>query len=380
MLLLLPVAAASGWFIARRHFNQQGSTDQKISTDYFKGINFVLNEQPDKAIEIFVNMLEVDSHTVETHLALGNLFRKRGEAERAIRIHQNLIARPNLSRLQRSQALLELGQDYMLAGLLDRAENLFNELLALNEHTVPALRYLKDIYEQEKEWTRAILVAQKLEHKSKISQKNVIANYYCEMAERSMQQGENIRSREHIGAALSTNPGCVRASILRGRMEVSGNNDKAAIRSYKKVFQQDPDYFPEVMQPLLDCMKSISRPAAIKKYFSQVLPAQHAVRPVIIYCEYLKTQYSENEAIEFLSDYLTQHPSLQGLNYLLEFNNTVTDEEFMMKLKKIIEKLLTANPAYVCSQCGFSGKKMHWQCPGCKSWNSVSPHQDILGV
>lgn len=154
MWLLLPVAAASGWVMAKRSIRRENRRSLEIPPAYFKGINYFLNEQPDKAIDVFIKMLEVDSDTVETHLALGNLFRRRGEVDRAIRIHQNLIARSSLKREQRSQALLELGQDYMQAGLLDRAESLFNELIELDDHTLPALRLLNDVYEQEKSGAR----------------------------------------------------------------------------------------------------------------------------------------------------------------------------------------------------------------------------------
>jgi lipopolysaccharide biosynthesis regulator YciM len=153
LLLLLPVAAASGWIAARRSQRQErGKCVNDTSPVYFRGLNHLLNEEPDKAIDAFVEMLEVDSDTVETHLALGNLFRRRGEVERAIRIHQNLIARPALTREQRAQALLELGQDYMRAGLLDRAENLFRELKDTRLHVRQALKNLLVIYEKERDW------------------------------------------------------------------------------------------------------------------------------------------------------------------------------------------------------------------------------------
>ena len=162
--LLLPVAALSGWWIGRRRGNSnKNQSSSSIYPEYFKGLNFVLNEQPDKAIEVFIRMLEVDSETVETHLALGNLFRRRGEVDRAIRIHQNLIARPTLDREQRAHALLELGMDYMRLGLLDRAEGLFLELVESDLHLNQAYTELLEIYQQEKDWENAINIARKLE-------------------------------------------------------------------------------------------------------------------------------------------------------------------------------------------------------------------------
>jgi len=161
--LLLPVAAASGWWVARHtELVSQARKKSSLTSDYFKGLNYLVNEQPDKAIEVFIRVVEVDSETIETHLALGSLFRRRGEVDRAIRIHQNLIARPSLNREQRTQALLELGQDYMNAGLLDRAESLFLELVELDAHTVRALQLLADIYEQEKDWQACLDIVEQL--------------------------------------------------------------------------------------------------------------------------------------------------------------------------------------------------------------------------
>src|SRR5713101_7419737 len=183
--LLLPLAAGSGWLVAR--FDQKRhAAARDLPSAYFKGLNFLLNEQPDKAIEIFIQVLEVNSETVETHLALGNLFRRRGEVERAIRIHQNLIARPTLDREQRTYALLELAQDYFKAGLFDRAENLFLELAEIRAHSEQALRLLLSIYQQEKEWDKAIQTGRRLARVAGKSMDGVIAQYYCEQAEQAV--------------------------------------------------------------------------------------------------------------------------------------------------------------------------------------------------
>src|SRR3972149_1945846 len=181
--LLLPLAAASGWFVARLEQKRRVQKSLDLPSAYFTGLNFLLNEQPDKAIEVFIRVLEVNSDTVETHLALGNLFRRRGEVERAIRIHQNLIARPTLDKEQRSHALMELGQDYFKAGLFDRAENLFLELAEIQAHSEQALKLLLHIYQQEKEWEKAIDVTRKLAPiTGKIMDEN-IAHFYCELAD-----------------------------------------------------------------------------------------------------------------------------------------------------------------------------------------------------
>jgi hypothetical protein len=164
LLLLLPVAVYFGWWLARAiERRSSGKRKRLFSDQYFQGLNYLLNEQPDKAIQVFLELAEVNQETVETHMALGNLFRRRGEVDRAIRFHQNIIAKHGLQPEQRTQALLELGEDYMRAGLLDRAERLFSELIETDAHTPSALRSLLDIYQQEKDWDKALEQAQRLE-------------------------------------------------------------------------------------------------------------------------------------------------------------------------------------------------------------------------
>jgi len=218
--LLLPVAAASGWLVAQRG-------KSFLSPDYFKGLNYLLNEEPDKAIDVFIKLIDVDSDTVETHLALGLLFRRRGEVNRAIRIHQNLIARTTLNPQQRSLALFELAHDYRHAGLLDRAEDLFRELAISGKYQVLALRQLLEIYQQEQDWNKAINIAQKLvvfDNK----QMHTIAQYYCELAEDYRQKGQNDAALEAIENALKADQNCVRASLIEGQLALQRDSREQA--------------------------------------------------------------------------------------------------------------------------------------------------------
>ena len=380
--LLLPIAAASGWYIARRDMRrQQPGRRPDLSSDYFKGLNFLLNEQPDKAIEVFIQMLEVDSETVETHLALGNLFRRRGEVDRAIRIHQNIIARPTLSRSQRSLALYELGQDYMRAGLLDRAENLFQELIELGEYKTEALKQLLEIYEQEKDWSKAAETARSYEFVTGKRTHTVIAHYYCEQAEAAMTAHDVRGAQQAIKKALSVDKSCVRASLLLGKLESSSGDCVAAIRAYRKIEEQDSGYISEAIAPLEKCYRSMGNLSEYRSYLEGILNKHGGVTAMLALAELMKAEQGDRSAMQFIIEQLRKRPSVRGLERLVAYNMQNTEgpaRENMQILGDLIKKLSTLKSSYKCQSCGFEAKAMHWHCPSCKRWNSVKPLQDIV--
>lgn len=383
LFMLLPIAALSGWYIGRRErpgkLNYRG---MEIPLDYIKGLNYLLNEQPDKAIDVFIQMLDVNSDTVETHLALGSLFRRRGEVDRAIRIHQNLIARPTLNVEQRTQALNELGQDYMRAGLLDRAEALFKELVESGPHTIHALNQLIDIYQQEKDWEKAIEAARLLAIKTGKSQDSVIAHYYCEMAEHELRDNELNKAIKLIKRALSTDHRCARASILEGDVETQLGNYKSAIRAYRRIEDQDPDYIPEILESLTACYRALNRIDEMVTYLQEILKRQGGISVMLTLAELLREREGDTVSAEFIARYLEHKPSLRGMDRLIDLAiKHIKDpaKDKLEALKKVTSQLLVNNPVYKCDHCGFHGKTLHWQCPGCKSWNTVKPIQGVEG-
>src|SRR5688572_10977069 len=230
-LLLIFIAIFSAWYLGYRSRQENGNPQKlNLPRDYLIGLNFLLNEEPDKAVDIFIKMLEVDSETVETHLAVGKLFRRRGEVDRAIRIHQNLIARPQLDKNYREQSLFALGQDYLSAGVLDRAERIFLELAEVKSFAASALHALLDIYQQEKSWENAISTAKKLAQASKKSMHLGIAHYYCELAETVFAKGQIEQANQYVKEALDSDQECVRASLLLARFEMHKNDYKSALR------------------------------------------------------------------------------------------------------------------------------------------------------
>jgi lipopolysaccharide biosynthesis regulator YciM len=377
--LLLPVAAASGWFIARADSNRKPSKSSHLvdlPEAYFRGLNFLLNEQPDKAIEVFIKVLEVNSETAETHLALGNLFRRRGEVERAIRIHQNLIARPSLDREQRSLALLELGQDYLKAGLLDRAENLFSELVENRMYSEQALRWLLNIYQQEKEWENAIATCRRLARITRTSMDDVIAHYYCELAEVKMKKGDHKAVRLFLRKAMAVDNNCVRASILLGDLEAEEKRDPEAIKTWKRVEEQDSQFLGEVAVRIGDAYRRLGDEAGLYQYIDGALERQQDNGLMLELVNIIKDRDGLDAAEKYVVGWLRRNPSVQGLERLIELNMLQSEgaaRDDLMLLKGIIENLGERQHGYLCEHCGFRGTTLHWMCPGCSQWNTVKP-------
>jgi len=376
LLLLLPVAAASGWWAARRSTRKEQGVCVDRDPAYFKGLNYLLNEQPDKAIDVFIKLLEVDNETVETHLALGNLFRRRGEVDRAIRIHQNLISRSTLSREQRALALLELGQDYMRAGLFDRAESLFSELVEMGLHRERALSNLQEIYQQEKEWERCLEVARQLELVSGKSHGREIAHYHCEQAVEALEAGDVKTARAMTGKALGVDKRCVRATLMQADMERSCNALKAAITGYKQVVRQDADFIAEMLPRLIDCYRQLGEEEELTEYLRGLYQQQRDTRTMLAFADVLLSGGAEEAAHRLVEEHLGRHADLCGLERFITLKRKSAAGEFQEVLDvlfHVVSRLQQKTPAYQCTRCGFSARRLHWQCPGCKGWGTVRP-------
>lgn len=381
LFFLLPIAAVSGWWVGSRAQGNERQCDD-LSSDYFKGLNYLLGEQPDKAIDVFVKMLEVNSETVETHLALGNLFRRRGEVDRSIRIHQNLIARPTLSREQRALALFELGRDYLHAGMLGRAESLFLELLAHGSHRAEALERLLDIYQQEKGWEKAIDVAQRLENASGRRMKDLIAQFYCELASLSRDDGDDKSAQRYLHQALSTDRACVRASLLKAGMKMAEGNYKAAVKSLLQVEQQDSAYLSEAVPLLLECYNQLDAQGEGERYLRHLFESYGGIASLLSLAELIRQREGEKAAAELIVTSLRQRPSVRGLDRLIDYHLASSESGArgnLLILKEVTKRLTEERPAYLCRNCGFKAKVLHWQCPGCRQWGSIRSVQGVVG-
>lgn len=373
LFFLLPIAALSGWLLARKYYKHNSRLQAAaVSPDYFQGLNYLLNEQHDKAIEVFVRLLEVNSDTVETHLALANLFRRRGETERAVRIHQNLIARPNLPAAQRTQALVELGLDYMNAGVLDRAEQLFLDLISKPSPPTEAFKQLLRIYQQEKTWQKAIEMAKKVQSQSNENMGSLIAQFYCELAEQQLKSS-NTNVATLLKSAHSHDRNCVRATLLEAKLYMQADNFRKASKTLLCIEKQDHRYIQEALPLLLDCYLQMNNLKVFNHWLHTLLiehPNMTSARLMLTHV--IQLQQGSQAAQDYLYPQLREHPSVEGLHRLISLGEQ-SNPMLVPLIKGITDTLVRRGNRYTCQSCGFAGKRMHWQCPGCKQWGSVQP-------
>jgi lipopolysaccharide biosynthesis regulator YciM len=374
LLLLLPLAAGSGWLGATQALAKRRQSDASLPSAYFKGLNFLLNEQHDKALDVLVAALEQDKETVEVQLALGSLFRKRGEIQRATRVHQNLVARTQLDNSEKLQALYELAQDYYKAGLLDRAEHLLVEIGGADELEESAQQLLLQIYEQEKEWERAINVAKNLETFDGQSLSGVIAQYHCEIAENAITEGRYDFAEAKIQEALSIDRECVRAIIQRGRVKAIQGNHRGAISEWMKGVDNHSELPGEITELIKNSYQVIGALDEYREFLESVLNDRDDIRLVLALTECFHDWKGEENAETFLLGKIRSKPSVPGLHRLIQMRlaqSNSPDNNDLGLLEKLIGGIMAEESGYECRQCGFRGKVMHWQCPGCRKWNST---------
>jgi lipopolysaccharide biosynthesis regulator YciM len=376
-LLGMPVFFGLGWIAARVDINQLLSESRSLPRGYFKGLNFLLNEQPDKAIDAFIEIVKLDPETTELHFALGNLFRRRGETERAIRVHQNLIARPDLPQDQLVQAQFELGQDYLKAGLLDRAEETFN-LLTDTQYGAQAGRALLEIYQREKEWQRAIDAARLLQDSGAGGRQKEIAQFYCELAQDELAHMRPDVALPILDKALATDRSCVRATILIGDAYLTKGDTEAALDTWRRVEQQSVPHVALVAQRLMDGYRSVGRP----QEGASLLKSYLAEAPSIDLLEVVFKAVLELEGVEaathLAAEELRRTPTLLGLDKLLEAQLMEAPPEERQELslmKNLVHGYTQKLARYQCGHCGFKARQYYWQCPGCSQWESYPPRR-----
>jgi len=372
---LFLLLAAAGWAMGRFGERDEDDAPPPLNIDYLKGLNFLLNEQTDQALEHFLRMVRVDDKTIETHFALGSLFRRRGEVDRAIRIHQNIIARPDLASEQRDQALFSLAKDYLGAGLLDRAENLFARLAEGSRYQVQALESLCRIYEQEREWEKAIDAGQRLEILSGRSLALQIAHYYCERAELAAAEKDFSAAREYVKKAQSGRPRTMRGALTRAHIARETGDHKTALKLYHRIIDENTYLIAEALPEIVSIYEREGATTQLERALKALLAKSPEAGSLIAYTAIVNDLGGIPIIDDCVEQYMLNEPTLGEfveLQHLSEGDKGSHDSA-LAKVRGALSKLASATPRYQCQECGFSSQRLLWQCPSCRDWETQRP-------
>ncbi|HSW11301.1 MAG TPA: hypothetical protein VLI06_00585 [Solimonas sp.] len=378
--LLLPLGMALGWALAR---GQPEHKSEGISPEKFGGlVTHLVSDNPDETLAALTEAAEIDHSTAELHLTLGNLFRKRGEVDRALHIHEDLLARPGLSQDLRNRTRFELAQDYHKAGLMDRAEELCLALAGEGQYTALALEQLRTIYEQGRDWNQAIAIARRIESAKGESKRAVIAQYFCELAEEARARKEMDEALRLAEQAASEDKGCLRAELLLGALHEAAGNDAAAIKRYRLAFEHDPRFLAEVLEPLRRCSERSGDVDGYLLFLQDAKEMSPSSLPILAEAHLMRQEGLD--VSDHLAQGLEMRPSRAVLAEFLEVlekqPNVVASglDKPAASLRSALRKLMDTTPRYRCNHCGFSPRQLFWQCPSCKQWATITPIDEVL--
>lgn len=378
LFLLLPVAAAYGWYMGRRSAQQDKQQDaNRLSREYVAGVNFLLSNQQDKAVDLFLDMLKEDSNAVEAHLTLGNLFRSRGEVDRAIRIHQALMESTALSFEQRLLAIQQLGRDYMAAGFYDRAEEMFLQLVDEDDFRVGALQQLLQIYQATSEWTKAIDMAEKLVKFGKEHRRIEIAHFYCELALQAMGSDDLDKAMTLLKKGAAADKNCARVSIMMARIFMAREDYPAAVAVLQRVLDQDKEMVSETLPILQSCYQHLKEPQAWADFLRRCVELNTGAAAELLLADVIEQNDGTEVTQVYINQQLRQHPTMRMFHRLMDFHlNEAEDgraKESLQVLRDMVGEQIRTKPRYRCIKCGFTSHSLYWHCPSCKSWASIKP-------
>lgn len=380
--LLLPLGVVLGWALARRMPQPE---QQSLSTEQLGGLlSHLAGDDPDQAIAALTQAVEIDQSTAELHLTLGNLFRKRGEMDRAMRVHETLLSRPALNPQLQNQVRFELAQDYLKAGLMDRAEQMFQELASQGLFVTAALEQLVAVYEQGRDWKQAMQAAHQLEAAKGESKRAVIAQYYCEMADEARRAKNDVEALKLVRKALDTDKDCVRASLLLGSLSEAAGDFDAAAKSYRRAFDQDARYLSELILPLQRVSEKLGAMEDFVTFLADAKQISRSSLPLVVEAKMMRQEGLDS--MSHLSSSLEVRPTRA---VLVEFLDVLEKRPEVVaagldkpaaSLRQALLKLIESSPRYQCNNCGFNPRQLFWHCPSCKQWGQIAPVEDTLNT
>lgn len=384
LFLLLPVAAAYGWYMGRRSAQQDKEQESnRLSREYVTGVNFLLSNQQDKAVELFLDMLKDDSNTFEAHLTLGNLFRSRGEVDRAIRIHQALTESASLTFEQRLLAVQQLGRDYMAAGLYDRAEESFNQLVDEEDFRRSALQQLLQIYQATSDWPAAIEIAEKLVKMGKDQLRVDIAHFYCELALLAMGSDDLDKALTLLKKGAAADNQCARASIMMGRIYMAQQDYSRAVEALRQVLDQDKELVSETLPMLQECYQHLDKPLDWANFLKRCVEENTGATAELMLADILEREEGAEVAQAYINRQLQRHPTMRVFHRLMDFHLHEAEDgrtkENLQGLRDMVGEQIRTKPRYSCRKCGFTSQSLYWQCPSCRTWASIKPIRGLDG-
>ena len=384
LFLLLPVAAAYGWHMGRRSAQQSKQDDaSRLSRDYVTGVNFLLSNQQDKAVDLFLDMLKEDTGTVEAHLTLGNLFRSRGEVDRAIRIHQSLMESASLTYDQRLLAVQQLGRDYMAAGLYDRAEGMFKQLVDETDFRLSALQQLLQIYQATSDWQSAIEVAERLVKLGKEKHRGEIANFWCELALQQMAGNDLDKAMALLKKGAAADRNSARVSIMMGRVWMEKGDYAKAVESLERVIEQDKELVGETLEMLQTCYQQLGKTDEWEAFLRRCAEENTGATADLMLAQILEQREGVDAAQNYVTRQLERHPTMRVFHKLIDYHINEAEEgrakESLGVLRHMVGEQVRSKPRYRCQKCGFTAHTLYWHCPSCRSWSTIKPIRGLDG-
>ena len=382
LFLLLPIAAGYGWYMGGRNAKQKYLNESnRLSREYVDGLNFLLSNQKDKAVDLFLDMLKEDDGTLEAHLTLGNLFRSRGEVDRAIRIHQALMESSSLTFEQRLLAIQQLGRDYMVAGFYDRAEEMFLQLIDEEEFQQHALQQLLIIYQSTSEWNNAINAASRLVKLGKEKYKMEIAQFYCELATTAISNNDLDQAYNLLKKSAAADNNCARTSLMLGRVLMSQDKCEQAIECFEKILNQDKAFIGEALPLLKACYAKLNQPQRFKQFLEICVQQDTGNVAELMLADMVEKDNGLDAAQYYLYRELLKHPNLKGFYRLMDYHVADAEQgkakESLLLLRNMVGEQIKSVPNYRCQKCGFTVNTLYWLCPGCRSWSTIKPVRDF---
>lgn len=384
LLALFLVAIALGWYLSFRHYRKL-RRNQSLPPAYLSGLDHLIDNRTEEAIESFIQALEVNSDNLPAHIALAKLLRRKGDIERAVSIHEKMLQRSDLSVYDRQRVKLALARDFFALGLLDRAEDAARPLALQSDYPelkFRALTLLIRLYEQEGEWSQALVTADTLPVKERKRLTTELAHYHCELAMQHLASCDFDSAVRALETAITTDSECVRANLMLARVYMQQAQWRQAIQALQSVADQEAMFIPETLTPLRRCYEALGEESHLQRYLSELMRKAPSTSVMLALAELKRDREGVFAAGLFITESLKQRPSVKGFNRLIDMHiehGSASARESLLNLRSLTQQLEMSKPVYRCHHCGYSGRNLVWQCPSCKRWGSIRPIQGLEG-